>query len=268
MFVPPSERVGPVVTVPVFNGTVTETLSGAPVLGFTTVVTGSRVTISAPGYLTRDTALTAASVDLVREAAFDLGFYRQFVRNTFAEPDTMQPLRRQRQSPRVYVRTVDESGAPVTPSALKIVVDNITPGLIDAFSGGTLTLAGLEQGTETRVGSAGWITVVWPTSFPDGRCGQAVVGGDKVEVLNVSDRDRCRMYPRLIKHELGHAMGFWHTDQRNDVMFSSSSNDYDNNPSARERHHAAIAYARPIGSLDVDVDPGGSARVLAPVVVD
>jgi hypothetical protein len=252
---------------PVFRGTVSETLTGAPVPGFTATANGSRVSVSAPGYVTREAAITAANVDLIRDAGqFNLSFYRQFARNALEAPDTLQPLRRQRQSPRVYVRTIDESGAPVHPTALDIVLSSITPALVEAFSGGTMTLAGLEQGTETRIGMTGWITVSWPTEFSDGRCGQAAVGGDRIELLHT--RPTCR-YPRLIKHELGHAMGFWHTDDRNDVMFSSSTNDVDNNPSAREKHHAAIAYNRPIGSRDVDVDPTtGALSSRGAMVVD
>ena len=252
---------------PVFRGTVSETLTGAPVPGFTATANGSRVAVSAPGYVTRETAITAANVDLIRDAGeFNLSFYRQFVRNALDAPDMMQPLRRQRQSPRVYVRTIDESGAPVHPTALSIALSSITPALVEAFSGGTMTLAGLEQGPDTRIGMPGWITVLWPTEFPDGRCGQGTVGGDKIELLHT--RPACR-YPRLIKHEMGHAMGFWHTDDRNDVMFSASTNDFDNNPSAREKHHAAIAYNRPLGSRDIDVDP--AAGTLSPrgvIVVD
>ena len=55
-----------------------------------------------------------------------------------------------------------------------------------------------------------------------------------------------------------------------DLMFSGrQANDCDNNPSPRERHHAALAYARPVGSRDVDVDPSGLSS-LAPgrIVID
>jgi hypothetical protein len=62
-------------------------------------------------------------------------------------------------------------------------------------------------------------------------------------------------------------MGYYHTDNQNEVMFNASTSDWDNNPSARERHHAAIAYARPIGSRDLDIDPGFSAARLQPVMV-
>ena len=171
---------------PIFRGTVSETLTGAPVPGFT----GRRLLAGysfRAGLCHTRGRLAAANVDLIRDAGeFNLSFYRQFVRNALGTPDTLQPLRRQRQSPRVYVRTIDESGAPVHPTALSIVLSSITPALVEAFSGGTMTLAGLEQGTDTRIGMTGWITVSWPTEFPDGRCGQATVGGDKVDLLHTA----------------------------------------------------------------------------------
>ena len=165
-----------------FRGAVTETLTGTPILEFTALVSGTRVTVSAPGHITRETAIATATVDLIRDAApFDLAFYRQLVRNAFEAPDSIQPLRRQRQSPRVYVRTVDEAGAAIDAATLRVVTDNITARLIESLSGGAITLAALESGTDTRIGMPGWITVSWPTL--EGRCGQATVGGDSIELV-------------------------------------------------------------------------------------
>jgi hypothetical protein len=48
-------------------------------------------------------------------------------------------------------------------------------------------------------------------------------------------------------------MGFWYTDG-NDVMHSGAGDFCDATLSARERYHAAIAYARPVGNRDPDDD--------------
>lgn len=256
---------------PSFTGTVTDTVTGAPISGYAAVLVGSRVTVSAPGYLTRETS--NGNVDLIKNAApFDLTFYRTFVRDTLDHPAGVEPLRRQRQSFRIYIRTVNEAGTGINATTLSIVRQALTPALVDAFSGGRVALLGVESGTETRIGVAGWVTVRWPALGAD-RCGQGFVGGDEIDLKD--DPTLCG-YPWLgkgggtspgtVKHELGHVMGFFHTDSLNDVMCERNF-DYDNNPSDRERYHAAIAYKRPIGNRDIDVDAVGTSSV-SRVVID
>src|SRR5262249_22252946 len=64
--------------------------------------------------------------------------------------------------------------------------------------------------------------------------------------------------PRTIRHELGHAMGLWHTGFSTDLMSSgliwmpAQANDY---PTPRELQAVAIAYRRPGGNVDPDTDP-------------
>jgi hypothetical protein len=49
----------------------------------------------------------------------------------------------------------------------------------------------------------------------------------------------------LVRHELGHAIGYYHTDGPNDVMFGHAipSAGCDVIPSVRERLHAKFAHA-------------------------
>ncbi len=74
------------------------------------------------------------------------------------------------------------------------------------------------------------------------------------------------MTPQIVRHELVHAFGFWHTDNVNDAMYGKANNVCDAPLSARERYHAAIAYARPVGNVDPDADPAGIVS-LAPMTV-
>jgi hypothetical protein len=61
-------------------------------------------------------------------------------------------------------------------------------------------------------------------------------------------------------------MGFYHTDSQNDVM--SDGGTCDEEPSGRERYHAAIAYARPPGNSDPDNDPPRPTFSVGPMVVN
>ena len=70
------------------------------------------------------------------------------------------------------------------------------------------------------------------------------------------------MYPWLVRHELGHAFGYWHTDNPTDVMYGIAGLGCEGMPSARERYHAAIAYSRPVGNRDPD-DDTSTATILS-----
>jgi hypothetical protein len=65
-------------------------------------------------------------------------------------------------------------------------------------------------------------------------------------------------------------MGFWHSGAADDVMTNPPGARCDLPLSARERHHMALAYQRPVGNRDPDIDPFGSSSFAtrATVVVD
>jgi len=97
-------------------------------------------------------------------------------------------------------------------------------------------------------------------------CGRSevAVDGGWMELHYNARGCRCGsvLAPGLIRHEIGHVLGFWHTDAPSDVMYPVNS------PAAtcnRQRASAItrIAYKRPVGNADPDTDPAGAAN-LAP----
>lgn len=181
---------------------------------------------------------------------FNMTFYRQFAHNAWDGRDVLQPLRRQPVAPRIYLRTIDDGGAAID----AVTLDLTAAALINVAGSltGVFGLAGLERGTDTREGQRGWITVRW-SQREEKFCGWGHVGGDLLVLAPRTPGCRCSGNPATIdqstvKHELGHVLGFWHTDSRHDLMYFQNVGACDANPSPREVYHARIAYDRPIGS--------------------
>jgi hypothetical protein len=211
---------------------------------------------------------TRPAVDLIPDAPpFSLAFYRQMVRNGHEAPDALQPLRRWTRPPLIYLKTVDEAGVAVSAAQL----DSTEQALIHtahSYTGGRFGLGGLERGTGTREGQSGWITVKWLSQSTESFCGRATIAQDGGYIeLNYLRGAGCACgslgtRPRTVRHELGHSFGYFHTDSTADIMNGTGVAVCDALPSERELYHAAIAYARPVGSRDIDVDPAGSSSTL------
>jgi hypothetical protein len=195
---------------------------------------------------------------------FDLKFYRQLVRDDYENAGILRPLRRWMQAPQIYLRTVNNAGDPIDASSLDLT-ERVIRETAATWTGGRFGVATVDRGTESREGVPGWITVKWAPSSDRLYCGVAdvaVSGG----IIELYTRGGCRCVggpavdASVVRHELGHAFGFFHTDSRNDVMWYQDI-DCNKDVSERERYHAAIAYARPMGNADPDADPVSAVHV-------
>ena len=292
---PPTATPTPPPTV-TLTGTVTATNGGHPLAGATVEAAtissttdssgrywlslppanqGPRFTVSGPGLVVRNGFFSSGgsrTVDLEAFAlnGFDQAYFRAIARNGYEQPAALQPLRRWTRAPMVYIRTVDDTGRPILPEVLQQVV-SITSSALPQYTNGRFGVAAIEQGTDTRRGQAGWITVEWT---PDATfCGQATVGQEGGIVTLTYDQPGCacgsqKIRPRTVKHELGHSMGLWHTGQSVDLMSGIAVAECDRNMTARELQHLDYLYRRPVGNTDPDNDPSSAPLLRAVRVVN
>lgn len=232
--------------------------------------------LSAPGHVTHEVwvgwergARSDVTLDLIRETApFSLEFYRQLVRGTYDHTDGPWPVLRLTDAPRFYLKTVDQDGKPIEPEVLDVVRDALARA-VPAFTGGRMQALAIETGTSVREGASGWINVDIIRD-PSQRqiCGYAYIGRNPGSITLYSDVCSCgsRKVPgALVMHEVGHALGFFHVDDRNSLMFPIDSGGCPPGAlSAAESYHAAIAYSRPRGNMDPDRDPSSSAHFTLP----
>lgn len=199
---------------------------------------------------------------LLSDPRFDLNFYRMFALGAFDFPGTTAPLKRQQRRPLFYVMTVDNTGTTIDARTL----DATAAALINTapiWNGG-MGIEGLSMGKTPPPSPAcqycapdpallHHIAVVWDSTTTINLCARSDIGGNLITVFLRTRNCNClglAVAPVVIRHELGHTMGFWHTDKATDVMGASGTPACDLNPSAREQFHAKVAYSQPNGSFD------------------
>jgi hypothetical protein len=256
-------RVGSIATATDPSGAFAASLS--PQTSVTLALTGATIvprTIRMAAMTSRDVSADA----IVLDGTFDLAFYRQLVRGG----STSRPLRRWMKAPQIYLRTVDDTGAAIEARTLDVTA-GVLREMVPIWTAGTYG-ATVERGPDSRKGQVGWVTIHWSADAGAGHCGAAdvAVEGGTIELFPRAVGCRCangpEISPRTVRHEVGHAMGFFHTGDAADLMSGLGDARCDQPPSARERYHAAIAYRRPLGNVEPDEDPA-SLVTLAPTRV-
>jgi hypothetical protein len=229
--------------------------SGLPTTSATLSLTGSSIvprTLQVAMLGTRDLAVDAIALG----GQFDLNFYRQFVRDS-TENANLQWIRRWTTSPNLYLQTG------LADARTLELIERIARESVPQWTNNTLQIATVERGPDSRVGVAGWLTVLF--SEDPRYCGLSDIGRSGGTITFYPKTATCgcdgsAIRARTIRHEFGHAMGFYHTDNPTDAMYRVASQ-CDMPLSARERYHAAIAYTRPVGNQDPDTDPTSSVSM-------
>ena len=86
-------------------------------------------------------------------------------------------------------------------------------------------------------------------------CGRAFIGSVRGCVALNMRRPRC-LTPSLIMHEIGHALGFYHTSSLDDIMHPSGLGGQTGSFTPREQYHGAFAYTQPRGASFIDIALG------------
>lgn len=148
--------------------------------------------------------------------------------------------------------------------ALVDLLHETIPRAVSRLTGVQYT-GSIEVGMQDRRSQPGWVVVEGAGGGalqPQSRacrdvvvefCGWAYIGREQgCIVLNTVARRDC-LTPSLLMHEVGHALGFHHTNNPRDVMHPTGLGGQSGRYSPAEQSHGAFAYTQPRGARHQDI---------------
>ena len=117
------------------------------------------------------------------------------------------------------------------------------PGAVESLTGQPYS-GDITTGSEEVFPRDGWIRIAAMQSnanFCGGASLGAIRGSIDINVPLIAERGECGLLTSVLKHEIGHAMGFFHVRDRSQLMGQrrfSGIRDF----SDREKYHAQLAY--------------------------
>jgi len=234
--------------------------SAAPVTtdangAFTIVTTDSStkpLTISAQGYLLRETSLTGGEVranvvyDLIGpDPKFPQQQYRDMARNAF-QGTVIEPTRHWTTNPNLFIRTTwTDSGLPVNPAGIESIVSDARRA-IEQWTAGRYHLDQVEMSPNDRPLQKGWIKLQFNMQ------GNWSLLGEDPGWVQLGFDHTCGSLG--VMHEFGHAMGYWHTRTNPSIMGGGPGQCRPFDLTTNEMVIARAMYARAPGNLEQDKD--------------